>query len=324
MKSLGGMAYNAAAEYARSRSGMSGVTPAPPGAREDATRRYLPTQGDQRSSVMSGVSNLFFSRSAPAASNGNHDHDQAQGRDPAHFRGAVTTGDATPSSDADDGRVALVAQNTSPLGSYVKVLDLGPLLNSHTASHPQVTAEFVAAKHQPISQLVFTHDGNTLLVGPKDGQVVRVFQLRRRARVLRGLSGGVECRHNVCIGGNGKEGKNTGAGAGVGSVPVPNWIPPPPSSEDAPWHVYSLRRGRTSAVIQGIEVSPDGRWVAVGTLKGTVHVFAINPYGGQPDLRSHMDTKIWNVDKPVSALPCVLSLEVETDALYPLSSNHFL
>ena len=31
-----------------------------------------------------------------------------------------------------------------------------------------------------------------------------------------------------------------------------------------------------------------------------VHVFAINPYGGQPELRSHVDTKIWNVDKPVS------------------------
>ncbi|KAG6373947.1 hypothetical protein JVT61DRAFT_6111 [Boletus reticuloceps] len=44
MKSLGGMAYNAAAEYARSRPGMSAVTPAS----EDPTRRLLSTQGDQR------------------------------------------------------------------------------------------------------------------------------------------------------------------------------------------------------------------------------------------------------------------------------------
>lgn len=302
MKSLGGMAYNAAAEYAKSRSGMLAVTPASPGVREDPTRRLLPSQEDQRTSVMSGVSNLFFSRSAPAASSGNHDHDQAHGYEHAHLRGATTTGVATPSGDVEDGGDALLARNTFASGSYVKVLDLGPLVNSRAASHPQVITEFVAAKHQPISHLAFTHDGNALLVGPKDGQVVRVFQLRRRAHVLRGLSGGDEGGDNVGGGGNGKEGKNTGAGVGLGSAPVPNWTPSPPSpEEDAPWHVYSLRRGRTSAVIQDMEVSPDGRWVAIGTGKGTVHIFAINPYGGQPDLRSHMDTKIWNVDKPVSA-----------------------
>ena len=305
MKSLGGIAYNAAAEYARSRSGMSTVTPASPGVHEDPAWRLLSTQGGQRASVMSGVSNLFFSRSAPAASGGNHDHEQARGHGQGHLQGAATAGDATPSSDVGDGRDALLAPNTSASGSYVKVLDLGPLVNSQTSSHPQVITEFVAAKHQPISHLAFTHDGNTLLVGPKDGQVVRVFQLRRRAHVLRGVGGGAG--HGS---GSGKGGKNTGAGAGLGSVPVSNWTAPPPSpEEDVPWHVYSLRRGRTSAVIQHMEVSPDGRWVAVGTLKGTVHVFAINPYGGQPDLRSHMDTKIWNVDEPVSLE--FLSLEVD-------------
>ncbi|KAF8125490.1 hypothetical protein EV363DRAFT_1225882 [Boletus edulis] len=283
MKSLGGMAYNAAAEYARSHSGMSAVTPAS----EEPTRRLLSTQGDQRASVMSGVSNLFFSRSAPAASNGNHDHDHA------HLRGATTTGDATPSSD-DDRHDALLAHNTSASGSYVRVLDLGPLLNNHPSSHPQDITEFVAAKHQPISHLRFTHDGNTLLVGPKDGQVVRVFQLRRRANVLRGVGGGAEGGYSMGGGGNGGKGEN--AGAGLGSIPVANWAPSP--EDDAPWHVYSLRRGRTSAVIQDMEVSPDGRWVAIGTLKGTVHIFAVNPYGGQPDLRSHMDTRMWNVDKP--------------------------
>lgn len=314
MKSLGGMAYNAATEYAKSRSGTSLVTPAPPPprTREDPTRRLLSTQGDQPASVMRGMSNLFFSRSAPAASSGNHAQDQVHGHDHAHVRGATTTGDATPLSDTEDGRDAWLVQNTFASGSYVRILDLGPLMNSHASSHPQVITEFVAAKHQPISHLTFTHDGNALLVGPKDGQVVRIFQLRRRAHALRGISGGVASESNVGGGGNGKEGNDAGTGPGLGSVSVPNWTPTPPSPEDdAPWHVYNLRRGRTSAVIQDMEVSPDGRWVAVGTGKGTVHVFAINPYGGQPDLRSHMDTKIWNVDKPVSVLTCFLSFKIE-------------
>jgi len=296
VKSLDGKAYNTGAEYTRSRSGVSTGTPTSPHVREDPTRGLFSTRGDQRASVTSGVSNLFFSRSAPAASSGDRDHDQVHGNNHAHFRGA-TTGDAAPSSDVEDGRDALLPQNTFTSGSYVKVLDLGPLVNSLASSHPQVIAEFVAVKRQPISHLTFTHDGNAILVGPKDGQVVRVFQLRRRAHVLRGLSGGAEGGCNLGGGGNGKERKN----AGPGSVPAPSWTPHSPGlEEDAPWHVYNLRRGRTSAVIQDMEVSPDGRWVAVGTGKGTVHVFAINPYGGQPDLRSHMDTKIWNVDKPVS------------------------
>ena len=320
MKLLRGKAYNAAAEYARSRSGVSAGTPTSPHVREDLTRGHFSTRGDQRASVTSGVSNLFFSRSAPAASSGDHDHHQVQGNNYAHLRGA-TTGNITPSSNVEDGRDPLLPQNTFTSGSYVKVLDLGPLVNSLASSHPQVIAEFVAVKRQPISHLTFTHDGNAILVGPKDGQVVRVFQLRRRAHVLRGVSGGAEDGCNLGGGGNGKERKNAGAGARPGLVPAPSWTPPPPGlEEDAPWHVYNLRRGRTSAVIQDMEVSPDGRWVAVGTGKGTVHVFAINPYGGQPDLRSHMDTKIWNIDKPVSVLTCFLSFEVETDAL---PSSHF-
>ncbi|KAF8432219.1 hypothetical protein L210DRAFT_3650516 [Boletus edulis BED1] len=106
--------------------------------------------------------------------------------------------------------------------------------------------------------------------------------------------GGAESGYSMGGGGNGEEGEN--AGAGLGSIPAANWAPSP--EDDAPWHVYSLQRGRTSAVIQDMEVSSDGRWVAIGTLKGTVHIFAVNPYGGQPDLKSHMDTRIWNVDKP--------------------------
>ena len=295
MKSLGGKAYNAAAEYAKSRSGIPPVTPASPRAHDRPTQRLLSTQAEETSSMMSGVSNLFFSRSAPAASSGDHAHDQVDGHNHAHLQGAATTGNATPSSDIEDGR----DRATIAPGSYIKVLDLRPLMNYGASLHPQLVTEFAAAQHQPISHLAFTHDGNSLLVGPQDGQVVRVFQIRRSS-TLRRVSDGVEGKGDD-IGGNGNERRKVGAGAGLGSVPVTYWTQSSPSAtDDVPWHVYSLRRGRTSAIIQDMQVSPDGRWVAVGTRKGTVHVFAINPYGGQPDLRSHMDTKIWNVDEPVS------------------------
>ncbi|KIK97003.1 hypothetical protein PAXRUDRAFT_825396 [Paxillus rubicundulus Ve08.2h10] len=295
MKSLGGMAYNAAAEYARSRSSIAPLTPPSPRVREETTRGLSGAKEDQPPSVISGVSNLFFSRSAPAASGA---HGQGHGRGHPNLRGATSTSprDASPSSDA--GNAAEFWLTPKPAsGSYVKVLDLAPLMNYQASSHPQVVTEFVAAKHQTISNLQFTHDGNSLLVGPKDGQVVRVFQIRPRPGVLRAGHGGGGAAAGSSSRGADVKGRKS-AGAGLGSVHPP----PPPRPEDdvcdAPWHVYNLRRGRTSAVIEGMEISLDGRWVAIVTGKRTVHMFAINPYGGQPDLRSHTDTRIWNADKP--------------------------
>ncbi|KAF9224657.1 hypothetical protein BS17DRAFT_86268 [Gyrodon lividus] len=298
MKSLGGMAYNAAAEYARSRSGITPLTPPSPRVREETARGLPAAKGDQPSSVISGVSNLFFSRSAPAAS-GRHNQGHGHGR--ANLRGATSTStrDASPSSDA--GNAAEVWLTPKPAsGSYVKVLDLAPLMHRQASSPPQVITEFVAAKHQPISNLKFTHDGNSLVVGPKDGQVVRVFQIRPRPGVLRAGHDGGGRGAGGGIGADTKGGKS--AGVGLRSVHTPTLPPslpcPGDNVHDAPWHVYNLRRGRTSAVIDEMEISPDGRWVAIITGKRTVHIFAINPYGGQPDLRSHTDSRIWNADKP--------------------------
>jgi hypothetical protein len=67
-----------------------------------------------------------------------------------------------------------------------------------------------------------------------------------------------------------------------------------------PYHIYDLRRGRTSAVVEGVDWTDDGRWAAIGTKKRTVHVFAINPYGGSPDVRSHMDGRVMNIMELVS------------------------
>ena len=73
--------------------------------------------------------------------------------------------------------------------------------------------------------------------------------------------------------------------------------------ESAPWHMYDLRRGRTSAVVEGLDWANDGRWIALATQKRTVHIFATNPYGGQPDVQSHVKGKVCNSSTLVSPLP---------------------
>jgi len=238
MESLGRTAYSAAAEYAKSHAGAG----------ENQSRAA--TQGP---SVMSGVSNLFISKCAPAAS--------------SHAEDATEVMPAS-SPPFQDGQGQEEAESPAPSSGYhITVLDLASLLARDDPS-VRVISEFIAFQDQSISDLKFTQDGNSLVVSPKDGRVVCIFQIRPSPRV---------------------------------SLPTdPDSSLIRHSDTCPPWHMYDLRRGRTSAIIDGMEVSPDGRWVAVGTRKPTVHIFAINPYGGKPDLRSHMENKVRNTDEAVS------------------------
>lgn len=64
--------------------------------------------------------------------------------------------------------------------------------------------------------------------------------------------------------------------------------------------MYDLRRGRTNAIIDGIDMASDGRWVAMGSRKRTIHIFATNPYGGKADEYSHTGKKVVNCKELVS------------------------
>uniref|UniRef100_A0A8C5LQN9 BCAS3 microtubule associated cell migration factor n=1 Tax=Leptobrachium leishanense TaxID=445787 RepID=A0A8C5LQN9_9ANUR len=66
------------------------------------------------------------------------------------------------------------------------------------------------------------------------------------------------------------------------------------SPQSAVHHLYTLHRGETEAKVQDICFSHDCRWVVVSTLRGTSHVFPINPYGGQPCVRTHMSPRVVN------------------------------
>ncbi|KAG7483636.1 hypothetical protein MATL_G00040540 [Megalops atlanticus] len=70
------------------------------------------------------------------------------------------------------------------------------------------------------------------------------------------------------------------------------------SSQSAVHHLYTLHRGETEAKVQDVCFSHDCRWVVIGTLRGTSHVFPINPYGGPPCARTHMSRAWWTAPVP--------------------------
>ncbi|CAI2179889.1 2623_t:CDS:2 [Funneliformis geosporum] len=67
-------------------------------------------------------------------------------------------------------------------------------------------------------------------------------------------------------------------------------------------HMYRLARGYTYASVGegGVGWSGDSRWCAVASGKGTIHIFAINPYGGPTHIPSHISGLVKNVDEPYS------------------------
>ncbi|XP_075657925.1 autophagy-related protein 18h isoform X2 [Castanea sativa] len=50
-------------------------------------------------------------------------------------------------------------------------------------------------------------------------------------------------------------------------------------------HLYKLHRGMTSAVIQDICFSNYSQWVAIVSSRGTCHIFALSPFGGETVLQ---------------------------------------
>lgn len=59
-------------------------------------------------------------------------------------------------------------------------------------------------------------------------------------------------------------------------------------------HRYKLMRGITTADVVRAEWSHDAQWVTVGTRSGTVHVYAVNPFGGVPSIANHIQGKVKN------------------------------
>ncbi|KAF9171281.1 Breast carcinoma amplified sequence 3 [Mortierella sp. AD010] len=67
-----------------------------------------------------------------------------------------------------------------------------------------------------------------------------------------------------------------------------------PVSGSGSRHMYKLARGITHANVEDIVFNEDETWVAVTTSRGTTHLYAINPFGGSPDVGAHMYTGVVN------------------------------
>lgn len=214
----------------------------------------------------------FFSRSAPAASGRGHSDPYVSPAVLASHGFAAREG--SPSQGVTD--VPTRPKNGYTLG----VFDLEAL--NRGAHAPQLIAEFTVSREQPISKITFSNDGTSLLVACKDGQSMSVFKLRPASASATVLSR-------------------------VKSLALKERRPSSGhlASEEhsrlsAPWHVYDLRRGRTSGVVESLDWANDGRWIAVGTRKRTIHLFATNPYGGPSDENSHHEGKVTNIAELVS------------------------
>jgi len=64
---------------------------------------------------------------------------------------------------------------------------------------------------------------------------------------------------------------------------------------EAPSPIYRLNRGLTPAIIQNMSFSGDGRWIAVASQRGTVHLFPIHPNGGPISRDTHVKSQVSNV-----------------------------
>ncbi|KAF9429785.1 hypothetical protein BGZ94_009479 [Podila epigama] len=91
-----------------------------------------------------------------------------------------------------------------------------------------------------------------------------------------------------------------------------------PSSGSGTRHLYKLARGITHANVEDIVFNEDETWVAVTTSRGTTHLYAVNPFGGSPDVGAHMYTGVVNWTATAIEYPTSLS------ALCRIKQRHFI
>ncbi|CAE6497990.1 unnamed protein product [Rhizoctonia solani] len=176
----------------------------------------------------------------------------------------------------------------TPSQGHVTVVDLEPLLSGQQA--PRRIAQHHATPGQAVSVLAFSRPGNLLAVTGADGIFVRIFEVRPKGRYAKG---GPRLTKRDEL--NELEERDTGS----------------------LWHWYDLQRGLTRRRVTSVVWSADSKWIAVVTVRGTQHIFAINPYGGLPSGASHLlgSGRIANMTEPPRApvsLSPVLRIHMST------------
>ncbi|KAG6835822.1 hypothetical protein H0H93_014366, partial [Arthromyces matolae] len=324
MRTLGGLAVNAArSRMAVGGGGLDASSPSGsgPSSLAPAPAAIGPGGG--------GGMGRFFSRSAPAES--------AAG-------GGMGMGKEGEEEDREDVGFGGAGVNGGEV--YIRVIDLNPLLDyaqsqsqsqsrSNTMSKsksnsnskkpkPKLVLEFAVGKdHRGVSKISFSKDGCSIGVVGRDGTGVKVYQVRPRPSFLP-----IPTPTSTSDDGVGGDSDPVSIADAEGAADSDtaediDTIEPGISGAGAAWNVYNLKRGRTNAVVEAMDWSADGRWVAMGTRKRTIHVFGVNPYGGKMDLRSHWEGRVRNVGEiqpmPVEMGPLV---RLRAGAVPPLPATH--
>jgi hypothetical protein len=177
-----------------------------------------------------------------------------------------------------DGRQPSISPLITPVdhiaheGTWLTIIDLsaGPAENE--------VHRFRVFGSKPVTRLEWGSDGSTLYCATSGGQTVYVYSIRPE--------GVLPLSAPMSPSGGASRGKVRSKSHNIG----------------VPWHLYDLHRGHSAANILSIVPSHDSRWVAACTQRGTVHVFATNPYGGPANVPSHMKGKVMNPETLVESL----------------------
>ncbi|KIM42507.1 hypothetical protein M413DRAFT_444245 [Hebeloma cylindrosporum] len=305
MKFLGGMALDAAKSRVTGKGAVgAGGTP------EGRVGGY----GHARSASRTGEVRMrsgspggrFVSRSAPDNPGSMPGQDprvvMTEDRERRNSNVSSASSSVPPSPQVHLATVMPHTRGVAENGHFVTVVDLSPLLptssksskaNEGDSGRPKSTSqtrgptpikvdEFNASRSQTLAGLQFSPDGTSLAVITRDGHSVKIFKLHPTPSVL------LSARSAAL--------EEAGLASGSGSSGLSEL------DRKSATQVYELHRGHTTAVVEGFDWARDGLWTALGTRNRTVHVFAVNPYGGPPDLQSHLEARVRNVELVESRL----------------------
>ena len=118
------------------------------------------------------------------------------------------------------------------------------------------------AHSSAIATLAFDPTGTLLVTAGQHGQYIHIYQL-------------------VTLPSSFTASSPPSASAVSASSPVA------PLSSFSPRFLYRLFRGVTHATLRSLSFSSDSNWFACTSLKGTTHIFAINPHGGPINVSTH-------------------------------------
>ncbi|WVQ86089.1 hypothetical protein IAT38_008257 [Cryptococcus sp. DSM 104549] len=157
-------------------------------------------------------------------------------------------------------------------------------LSGETPASPRGRGARAPPRSSPaVSTLRFSPSGTQLFAAPVDGRSFHIVELHPAGALKAGVKGEVKGQA---------------------------------------WHLYELKRGHTGASVSDVKWDREGRWIGVGTGKGTVHVFPVNPSGGPSSASTHANNRHTNPSQlyPLSttSLPIV---RLRPGRLAPLSPD---